>query len=171
MTSLTHLHVGDDVYKHMASAIYNKPVEEVSSGERFVGKTTILGAGYGMGAVKFQLQLAGMGRDISLTEAKRIIKVYRDKNESITDLWADAGLMLISMFNNSDHNFGRAGVLNVLPKQNAIVLPSKLLMRYEDLDLSRARWAQSLAIRLGVDALVYMVARLLRTYAKPLLDV
>ena len=129
--------VGDDVYKHMASSIYSKPVEEVSSGERFVGKTTILGAGYGMGAVKFQLQLAGMGRDISLTEAKRIIKVYRDKNESITDLWADAGLMLISMFNNSDHNFGRAGVLNVLPKQNAIVLPSKLLMRYEDLDFEQ----------------------------------
>jgi len=34
---------GDDVYKIMASAIYGKPQEEISKGERFVGKTTILG--------------------------------------------------------------------------------------------------------------------------------
>jgi DNA polymerase len=34
---------GEDVYKIMASRIYNKPIEEVTDGERFVGKTTILG--------------------------------------------------------------------------------------------------------------------------------
>lgn len=34
---------GEDVYKIMASAIYGKPVEEISKDERFVGKTTILG--------------------------------------------------------------------------------------------------------------------------------
>ena len=34
---------GEDVYKIMASAIYNKPVEEITPDERFVGKTTILG--------------------------------------------------------------------------------------------------------------------------------
>jgi len=125
--------VGDDVYKHMASSIYNKPVEEVGGSERFVGKTTILGAGYGMGAVKFQLQLAGMGQDISLVEAQRIIKVYRDTNDKIKELWADAGTMLINMYNNTKHNFGKAGVLGMIPEENAIVLPSGLLMRYEDL--------------------------------------
>ena len=40
---------GEDVYKIMASAIYSKGIGEVSASERFVGKTTILGAGYGMG--------------------------------------------------------------------------------------------------------------------------
>lgn len=34
---------GDDVYKIMASSIYDKPVEEINKQERFVGKTTILG--------------------------------------------------------------------------------------------------------------------------------
>ena len=34
---------GQDVYKIMASAIYGKPVEEISKAERFVGKTTVLG--------------------------------------------------------------------------------------------------------------------------------
>jgi DNA polymerase len=47
---------GEDVYKIMASAIYGRPVAEITKDERFVGKTTILGAGYGMGAAKFQTQ-------------------------------------------------------------------------------------------------------------------
>jgi len=34
---------GEDVYKIMASAIYSKPISEISKDERFVGKTTILG--------------------------------------------------------------------------------------------------------------------------------
>ena len=34
---------GEDVYKIMASAIYGKPIEEITKDERFVGKTTILG--------------------------------------------------------------------------------------------------------------------------------
>jgi DNA polymerase I-like protein with 3'-5' exonuclease and polymerase domains len=34
---------GEDVYKIMASAIYNKPVAEITKDERFIGKTTVLG--------------------------------------------------------------------------------------------------------------------------------
>jgi DNA polymerase I-like protein with 3'-5' exonuclease and polymerase domains len=34
---------GEDVYKIMASSIYNVPIEEVTDDQRFVGKTTILG--------------------------------------------------------------------------------------------------------------------------------
>ncbi|NBQ89743.1 MAG: hypothetical protein EBU07_20215, partial [Betaproteobacteria bacterium] len=48
---------GKDVYKIMASAIYNKSLEDITKEERFVGKTTILGAGYGMGGSRFQAQL------------------------------------------------------------------------------------------------------------------
>ena len=55
---------GDDVYKHMASSIYNVPRDGVNKDQRFVGKTTILGAGYGMGAPKFQAQLQTFGFDM-----------------------------------------------------------------------------------------------------------
>ena len=34
---------GEDVYKFMASKIYNKPVEDVTKEERFMGKTVVLG--------------------------------------------------------------------------------------------------------------------------------
>jgi DNA polymerase len=55
---------GEDVYKIMASAIYGTTVDQVTAGGRFVGKTTILGAGYGMGAPKFKAQLKTFGMDI-----------------------------------------------------------------------------------------------------------
>jgi DNA polymerase I-like protein with 3'-5' exonuclease and polymerase domains len=51
----------------------------VNKEQRFVGKTTILGAGYGMGAIKFQAQLKNFGTDIELREAQRIIEIYREQ--------------------------------------------------------------------------------------------
>ena len=125
---------GEDVYKYMASSIYNVPVDGVSKDQRFVGKTTILGAGYGMGAVKFQAQLQGMGVYIDLEEARRIIQVYRDANDAISQLWRDANNMVQHMQRGDDLQFGREGVLHVAAKHSAIVLPSGLPMFYHGLD-------------------------------------
>ena len=68
----------EDVYKIMASAICNKPMEEINKEEQFVGKTTIIGAGYGMVSVKFKAQLKIFGVDLPEDECKRIITVYRE---------------------------------------------------------------------------------------------
>ena len=123
----------DDVYKKMASAIYGKPESEITKDERFVGKTTILGAGYGMGAVKFQGQLKTFGVDVSLDEARRIIDIYRRTNPAVTGLWRQAQTMLIAMSRAEDCTLGRKGVLHVDSWEKAIKLPSGLLMRYNDL--------------------------------------
>jgi DNA polymerase I-like protein with 3'-5' exonuclease and polymerase domains len=88
---------GEDVYKIMASAIYNKPIEEITKQERFVGKTTILGAGYGMGAEKFKIQLKNFGVDAPLEECQRIITVYRQTYPKIPELWRQAGRCLDAM--------------------------------------------------------------------------
>ncbi len=124
---------GKDVYKKMASAIYGKPEFEITKDERFVGKTTILGAGYGMGAVKFQAQLKNMGVDVDLDEAKRIIDIYRRTNDAVVRLWRQAQNALVNMSRGEDAPLGRRGVLEVVPKETAIRLPSGLLMRYDDL--------------------------------------
>ena len=123
----------DDVYKKMASAIYGKPEDQISKDERFVGKTTFLGAGYGMGAVKFQGQLKTFGVDVSLDEARRIIDIYRKTNPAVTALWRQAQNMLINMSRAEACVLGRKGVLAVDPWENAVKLPSGLLMRYTDL--------------------------------------
>jgi len=124
---------GDDVYKHMASSIYYVPADEVSKDQRFVGKTTILGAGYGMGAVKFQLQLQGMGVYIELEEARRIIDIYRSTNGAISQLWRDANNMVQYMARGDSVQFGKSGVLQVDARKNAIMLPSGLPMFYHGL--------------------------------------
>jgi len=45
---------GDDVYSIFASKIYGKHISKETPVERFVGKTCILGLGYGTGAKKLQ---------------------------------------------------------------------------------------------------------------------
>ena len=122
-----------DPYKLMASQIYGKPSTDITDPERFVGKTTILGCGYGMGAVKFQAQLKTFGTDVSLDEARRIIDVYRKTNPAVTSLWKQAQYMLVAMSRAEPCTLGRNGVLTVDPWETAIKLPSGLLMRYADL--------------------------------------
>lgn len=120
-----------DPYKRMASQIYGKPPEEISDPERFVGKTTILGAGYGMGAAKFQAALKTTGIDMDLDMARHIINVYRATNDKIVALWQQAQATLKGMVNGEETQLGREGVLRVL--NTSIKLPSGLLMRYDEL--------------------------------------
>ena len=123
----------EDVYVKMASTIYNVPEDEVTKDQRFVGKTTILGAGYGMGAVKFQAQLQSFGFDMDLHEARRVISIYREANWKISQVWREAQNMVHYLANGYTLQFGLEGVLEVDGYEKAIRLPSGLLLRYDDL--------------------------------------
>ena len=123
---------GEDVYKIMASAIYGKPIEEITKDERFVGKTTILGAGYGMGAKKFQAQLKTFGVEMDLDECKRIIDVYRETYPKIPELWSQAGDALDAMCNDQTEDLGLDGVL-LVRGADGIQLPNGLSIRYPNL--------------------------------------
>ena len=124
---------GEDVYKIMASAIYSKAVEEITKEERFVGKTTILGAGYGMGAQKFKAQLKTFGAEVTEDEARHIIQVYRDTYPAITALWRQAQQALDAITKGMTTSLGKEGVLVVAPKERGIKLPNMLFMRYDKL--------------------------------------
>ena len=123
---------GEDVYKIMASSIYGVPIDEVTDPQRFVGKTTILGAGYGMGAAKFQAQLKTFGVTMDLDECKYIINVYRQTYPMIPKLWREAGDALDAMANNQTATFGRTGVVTV-EGYNGIRLPNTLRLKYPNL--------------------------------------
>jgi DNA polymerase len=124
---------GKDVYKKMAAAIYGVKEEDVTKDQRFVGKTTILGAGYGMGSVKFKDQLKTFGVDVELDEARRIIDIYRRTNNQIALLWRQAQNAIVNLSRGDPAPLGRKGVLTLVPDELAIQLPSGLLMRYDDL--------------------------------------
>lgn len=123
---------GEDVYKIMASSIYGVPVEEVTDSQRFVGKTTVLGAGYSMGASKFQAQLKSFKVDTPLDECKRIINVYRETYPMIPKLWRQAGGALEAMANNQTAPIGLDGVLTVRGAEG-IYLPNTLRIHYPNL--------------------------------------
>jgi DNA polymerase I-like protein with 3'-5' exonuclease and polymerase domains len=128
---------GDDVYKMMASAIYGKPVEDITQDERFVGKTTILGAGYGMGHKKFRAQLKTFNVDLPEEECDRIIRVYRETYPMIPQLWRQASEALDAIANNQTAPLGRDGVLSV-EGYKGIRLPNGLYLKYPNI-----RWSYS----------------------------
>ena len=123
---------GDDVYKIMASAIYDKPESEITKEERFVGKTTILGAGYGMGHVKFRAQLATFNVELSEEECDRIIRVYRETYPRIPALWRAANKALKTMMKDKVEELGKEGILTV-EGSTGIRLPNKLYIKYPNL--------------------------------------
>jgi len=125
---------GEDVYKIMASAIYGKDVEEISKDERFVGKTTILGAGYGMGSQKFQVQLKTFGVEIEADEANRIIQVYRKTYDQIPELWKQAQKCIESIVDKKVAPFGAVDAVKFDPIEGGFLLPSGLWQRYDGLE-------------------------------------
>ena len=123
---------GEDVYKIMAAKIYNKAEEDINHAERFVGKTTILGCGYGMGAAKFMKQLKTFGVEISEDEARGVIDTYRTSYPAIPKLWREAGSILDTITDNQTEKFGRDDLL-VVEGTKGIRLPNGLYLRYPNL--------------------------------------
>jgi DNA polymerase len=121
---------GEDVYKIMASAIYRKEKEEITTAERFVGKTTILGAGYGMGSAKFQAQLKAVGVSISAEESARIISTYRETCSSIPALWKSGSTAIDAM---SKGRYAPWGNGCILIGKDKILMPNGLYQRYPNL--------------------------------------
>jgi DNA polymerase I-like protein with 3'-5' exonuclease and polymerase domains len=121
-----------DVYRIMASSIYGKTQGEITDGERFVGKTTILGAGYGMGSTKFGIQLKTFGVEIDDAEASRIIQVYRDTYPYIPRLWKEANSSLDALRTKKTAQVGCQPQALALT-EDGFLLPSGLYLNYPDL--------------------------------------
>ena len=124
------------MYKIMASAIYRKPVEDITKDERFIGKTVILGAGYGLGFKKFHVFMKQAGVDMSLDECERIIYTYRDTYPLIPELWLEGQMALRAILGDLSSDLGQHFALRV-EGQNGIRLPNGLYLRYPGL-----RWVE-----------------------------
>jgi len=124
---------GEDVYKIMASAIYGKDEAEITKEERFVGKTTILGAGYGMGGAKFQTQLKTFGVEMQADECSRIISVYRSRYSKVPALWRQAQQCVEALITRQGATFGKVDAVVFDASQGGFLLPSGLWQRYEGL--------------------------------------
>lgn len=90
------------IYEEMAAKIFNVSVEEIGkdSFERWVGKTAVLGCGYGMGAKKFRLTCAAMGQDISEELSNQAVQTYRKECANISEFWGTIHAMAIRAVQN-----------------------------------------------------------------------
>jgi DNA polymerase len=129
---------GDDVYSVFASKIYGRPVSKANPIERFVGKTCILGLGYGTGALKLQhtLKTSPPGAIVTEDEAKEYVKTYREANDKVIQLWRDGDKVLKDLANWGDtksYYYGKNKCLKVT--KEGIQLPNGLYIRYPELKL------------------------------------
>jgi len=126
-----------DVYRAMSSKIYSCKPEDVTKEQRFVGKTVVLGCGYGTGGVKLQSTLATSTPPMVLDEeeAKRIVDVYRSTNHKIKDLWSHGDDLLDALiqkqFGGRELQFGAHGC--VWYGDEGVSLPNGLHIRYLDI--------------------------------------
>jgi DNA polymerase len=126
-----------DAYKIMAAKVYDKPVEEISKTERFVGKTAILGLGYRMGWERFlmtiTLGLMGPAMDIELDVAKNVVTTYRADRKAIVDFWDVCDDMLDCMFRGKDMDYGP---LHIDGEHCRVYLPNGMYLEYPGLSKS-----------------------------------
>ena len=129
----------EDVYKIMAAEIYKKDVEDISKSERFIGKSVILGCGYGMGATRFKYLMDTQGVSIGEDEAERIIDVYRDTYPNIKSLWKGVNSCLKQMVENKEVEVGGIKIGEVgngvvkMDEKESFILPNTLKITYTDI--------------------------------------
>ena len=123
---------GRDVYCEFASQIYGRTITKDNTLERYVGKTAILGLGYGMGHQKFQatLKSGSPSVDVSDSTAAQIVTQYRAMYPRIPMLWARMKDLLFNMM--SPNSYGTTyGPLAV--KSRALQLPNGMALSYPNL--------------------------------------
>lgn len=101
--TLTNLFAsGGKVYEEFAGQIYGKAASSIlkDSIERFLAKTAILGAGYGMGAKKFVATCEAQGKIVEAADGERTINAYRSEYPEIPALWRGLENAAISAVRN-----------------------------------------------------------------------
>ena len=128
---------GEDVYSIFATKIYKQPITKANPVERFVGKTCILGLGYGTGAAKLRhtLKTQPPGAVVSEDEAKRIVDLYREQNEKIPALWreCDNALAHLAAWPTGSQEYTLGEHNAVWVSAHGIRLPNGLYIRYPKL--------------------------------------
>jgi len=136
---------GRDVYSEFASKVYDRPITKKDATERFVGKTCTLGLGYGTGWSKLQhtLKTSPPGAVLSDDECQRLVRVYRDVNNKVIDLWreSDEALRNMSAWKDNMKPYYLGNHEALLVAERGIKLPNGLYIQYPGLtwDTSEAK--------------------------------
>jgi DNA polymerase bacteriophage-type len=156
---------GGKIYEEMAAYIYQLPVEAIGkdSVERQIGKNTILGAGFGMGAATFASQVkVQTGLDLTDEDAERAIAAYRERFARIQLFWWDVNRAAMRAVREPGRrvSVGRCGGITYLSAGGALwcALPSRRLLCYmaPRIEPALMPWTDDAGNPVIKDSLTYM---------------
>jgi len=120
-----------DTYKEMATHIYKKPIDKITSEERFYGKQAVLGCIYGMGADKFVATLESRGIPIDKQFATVVVKSFRDRYKSVVRYWNGCSAVALKAIKNPHNVIDGYKLKMVFDGKHLLVrLPSKRVIVY-----------------------------------------
>lgn len=94
-TMLAHHAPGTDAHRALASLLFNKPEEEITEEERYMGKQTRHAGNYMEGPLVFMRNVnkiaASTGVSINAKQAKYFIGMYRELHPYLTRWWTATG--------------------------------------------------------------------------------
>lgn len=139
---------GLDPYKIFAAKVFGIDTSQVTPEQRFLGKTSILGLGFGLGWVKFKMQvrvkslealkISGKGSEIMLTdvESSTIVSTYRSTFPGVPNIWK-------ALNNAIPILAGRGGSYSIGPckfERGRVSLPNGLYLHYHNLRSTPDGW-------------------------------
>lgn len=121
-----------DVYSEFSSILHGRTITKSDELERFIGKTCILGLGYGMGWKKLRNTLRKDDIKVGATEAQTYVDVYRGTYQEIKELWrfCDDALEIMA-------HGGRRRIGPCVAEHNGILMPNGMRIVYHNL-----RWVE-----------------------------
>lgn len=131
-----------DIYSEFATDAYKRTITKADTEERFVGKTCVLGLGFGMGGPKLQTTLLTQSINQGLDPVRlpveicyNLVNTYRDKCRKIKELWKFVNDNFIgAMLTGREFEYKGLRVT-----KEKIHLPNGLALLYPSLDANIAK--------------------------------
>lgn len=145
---LKQFELGLDPYKIFAAKVFQVDVSQVTAEQRFLGKTSILGLGFGLGWIKFKhqvrvksleaLKLTGKGQELILADeqSSMIVNTYRSTYPGVPTMWRKLNNAISILA-------GASGSFSIGPcvfMKGKISLPNGLYLYYHNLRQTPDGW-------------------------------
>ena len=130
---------GRDVYSEFASEIYGRTITKEDKLERYVGKTAVLGLGYGMGHQRYKdtLKSGSPSVDIGDQTAQAIVTQYRSMYPNIPQLWSGMKNLLWEMITPKSNGLSYGPLI---VRARGLELPNGMQLKYPNLRHDKAEF-------------------------------